>query len=416
MLPQSEERRADLRNVSVMEVIVAVILILMIVIYQKDGDLFKFANDKTVLEQELKLFNKENAILSDNNKILESELKDLRESNLSLEKQIAQLKGLLKNTELQLFAINKRYKILFDDLTLESKKFFEERLENETLKDTIAALKKRILFLEKDFSDKEKDVIEFQLEVSKLKSEILNLKSKLLSSAKQSSEISDLILENTMLINQVEQLRVDFDFFRKALTNKLKLKEKENKALKNSQNSKTRIAQLMSDIQLLNKQVESLEDKLKKVQQLNKESEKARIEITKENSSIMAQLEIAKKNLSKFEEGKGGIGPPMCRDIKNSPNYKQKGLATVSVKGPNFQFSLLGELRNRQEIIKIVPGANELVSKKLISKKEMQRYGNKILKWSQEFSPECRFFVYASGDLTAQNVKFLRGYFIVDYD
>ena len=74
MLPKSEERRTDLRNVSVMEVIIAVILILMVVIYQKDIDLLEFGNDRTELQLTLQKVSDQNKELSEENRQLNASL------------------------------------------------------------------------------------------------------------------------------------------------------------------------------------------------------------------------------------------------------------------------------------------------------------------------------------------------------
>ena len=84
MLPKSEERRTDLRNVSVMEVIIAVILILMVVIYQKDIDLLEFGNDRTELQLTLQKVSDQNKELSEENRQLNAKKNNMMNYSINI--------------------------------------------------------------------------------------------------------------------------------------------------------------------------------------------------------------------------------------------------------------------------------------------------------------------------------------------
>ena len=53
MINKSEERKSDLRNTTVMEVILAVIIVLLCFIYVKDQDLFHTKNSVSILEKQV---------------------------------------------------------------------------------------------------------------------------------------------------------------------------------------------------------------------------------------------------------------------------------------------------------------------------------------------------------------------------
>ena len=74
MISKAEERKSDLRNTTVMEVIIAVILILMIFIYSQSRD------NKGLKEE---LFNSKS--------ILNDKIKKLEEKNLKNKKEIYKL-------------------------------------------------------------------------------------------------------------------------------------------------------------------------------------------------------------------------------------------------------------------------------------------------------------------------------------
>ena len=76
MLPKAEERQTDLRNTSIMEVILAVIIVLLLVVYTKDVEI---GNLKEDYERTIADLQKENRTLQDENKRLKSENFKLKE-------------------------------------------------------------------------------------------------------------------------------------------------------------------------------------------------------------------------------------------------------------------------------------------------------------------------------------------------
>ena len=190
MLPKSEERRTDLRNVSVMEVIIAVILILMVVIYQKDIDLLEFGNDRTELQLTLQKVSDQNKELSEENRQLNAKLNNLIQEKIILETQLSHYKKLLKNKEEQYDELFNKYNLMYEELDHKSQEYIELRLDNEKLKNEVQKLTDKIKLLEKGFNDTEKDLIELQLKIKDLELENLELKNSLLLSGSKKERAS----------------------------------------------------------------------------------------------------------------------------------------------------------------------------------------------------------------------------------
>lgn len=406
MLPKSEERRTDLRNVSVMEVIIAVILILMVVIYQKDIDLLEFGNDRTELQLTLQKVSDQNKELSEENRQLNAKLNNLIQEKIILETQLSHYKKLLKNKEEQYDELFNKYNLMYEELDHKSQEYIELRLDNEKLKNEVQKLTDKIKLLEKGFNDTEKDLIELQLKIKDLELENLELKNSLLLSGSKEEEIRQKELENNELRKEMMKLKIKLSI----LNDQVGKDKKEN--------YKIEIEKLLKQITILNEKISTLKSDLsKKDKQLTifQSLKREESSLMEENISLKEQLFELQKRLLKYEDGEGGIGAPLCKDVSNSPNYKQKGLAKITAIGDKFKFELFGDLQVQKELIDKVPGVKELATRGLISKKDMSRFGNKILAWSQGFKSECRFRAFYYGDLNKVNLKFLNGYFIGDW-
>ncbi|WP_415390281.1 hypothetical protein [Porticoccus sp. Uisw_050_02] len=95
MNSRSEERKSDLRNTTVMEVILAVIIVLLCFIYMKDTDLVRTIDSFDILQEKSKNQKKE--------------IKNLADSNLELKKQNADI---VKKVDLQASQIRRLKKMI----------------------------------------------------------------------------------------------------------------------------------------------------------------------------------------------------------------------------------------------------------------------------------------------------------------
>ena len=85
MLPKAEERQTDLRNTSIMEVILAVIIVLLLIVYTKDVQIGELKKD---YEHTIADLQKENSTLRDKNKRLISEKSKLIREVKDLKSQL----------------------------------------------------------------------------------------------------------------------------------------------------------------------------------------------------------------------------------------------------------------------------------------------------------------------------------------
>ncbi len=187
MTDKSAERKTDLRNTSVMEVILAVIIVLLCFIHMKDHDLIETKNSMSLLikkinEQRLEIENlyKENKKIKRRNRALNQELKNKKEQINRLKKMIAQSpeKGGFRNTlQTEFDKLQDKYnklKIQHSELAHENE---ELRSEIKRLKDEISNLR-----VKANIIDKSKQGLADQIVL--LKNKIKELK-KLLEASKK---------------------------------------------------------------------------------------------------------------------------------------------------------------------------------------------------------------------------------------
>jgi hypothetical protein len=138
-----EERKSDLRNTTVMEVIIAITLILMIVIYFKDTQLIdqKEADKARIsqLEIEIGLLKDENRNLKKENRLLKKENQFLKDKLERAYENIAagasgakDLKGILENEQKTL---RDKIKALEEELLKQKKRNVELASQNDLIKD-----------------------------------------------------------------------------------------------------------------------------------------------------------------------------------------------------------------------------------------------------------------------------------------
>tara|TARA_B110000503_G_scaffold77554_1_gene119440 strand:- start:4731 stop:5489 length:759 start_codon:yes stop_codon:yes gene_type:complete len=85
MQRKSEERKGDLRNASVLEVIVAIIIVLVILLHSNN---LKFTDEKDVLNQEIKILTEKNVQLSNVISELKKVQRDLKKTIKDLERKV----------------------------------------------------------------------------------------------------------------------------------------------------------------------------------------------------------------------------------------------------------------------------------------------------------------------------------------
>lgn len=181
MISKAEERKSDLRNTTVMEVILAVIIVLLCFIHMKDQDLFKTKNSLSVLtekineqEIEIKKLTQENTDLKKDKRKLEDAIESLKAQNERLKKMISKFGG-----SGGFDALQKAYDELEDKYQKLQLKVAELKRENEELKEENKLLRAQNLnlMLKTGSIDTEKqDLID---EIVQLKTEITELKRQL---------------------------------------------------------------------------------------------------------------------------------------------------------------------------------------------------------------------------------------------
>ena len=203
MLPKAEERQTDLRNTSIMEVILAVIIVLLLVVYTKDVEI---GNLKEDYERTIADLQKENRTLQDENKRLKSEnfklkreVKDLKSQldyyeqfigqdgqsvadlNKKLVKENARMKRELENLRKRIKELELQLRTATTGMGSANKKIEELIAEIASLKDEIERLKKLT------GSDQDRDNL--LNEIKKLSQEVKRLKEKLLALEKENAEM-----------------------------------------------------------------------------------------------------------------------------------------------------------------------------------------------------------------------------------
>lgn len=146
MLAKNEERKHDLRNTTVMEVIIAIIIVLLCVILFKDNNIKDFIKNEDLLNQQVK---------------------DLKEENQKLRSEVLELKNILrdKNAEIEL---------LQNRLERRNPKKPGEPDEDENKDEIIYNLEKENILLKNKITELNDIIKELQIEITLLKAQVEN--------------------------------------------------------------------------------------------------------------------------------------------------------------------------------------------------------------------------------------------------
>lgn len=146
MLAKNEERKHDLRNTTVMEVIIAIIIVLLCVILFKDNNIKDFIKNEDLLNQQVK---------------------DLKEENQKLRSEVLELKNILrdKNAEIEL---------LQNRLERRNPKKPGEPDEDENKDEIIYNLEKENILLKNKIIELNDIIKELQIEITLLKAQVEN--------------------------------------------------------------------------------------------------------------------------------------------------------------------------------------------------------------------------------------------------
>lgn len=136
MLPKAEERQTDLRNTSIMEVILAVIIVLLLVVHTKDVQIGELKKD---YEHTIAELQKENSTLRDKNKRLISEKNKLIREVKDLKSQLDYYEQFIGEDGQSVADLNKKL-----------------AKENARMKKELERLKEKLLALEKENAEMRK--------------------------------------------------------------------------------------------------------------------------------------------------------------------------------------------------------------------------------------------------------------------
>lgn len=182
MISKAEERKSDLRNTTVMEVILAVIIVLLCFIHMKDQDLFKTKNSLSVLtekinkqEIEIEKLTKENRDLKKDKRNLKDLIKELEAQKKRLLKMIAKFGTDGDMSDILQSELDELQK-LYNDLRLRVE---ELERENEELKAENRRLRAKNLNLQVIAGTIDKDKQALVDQIAQLKTEITELKRQL---------------------------------------------------------------------------------------------------------------------------------------------------------------------------------------------------------------------------------------------
>jgi hypothetical protein len=184
MINKVEERKSDLRNTTVMEVILAVIIVLLCFIYLKDQDLFAIKDSVAILENKI-------SEQSQKIKILEIENTELKKENRRLEKELSDAKTRIKQLKLMISSHpDGDAKNRLDDLTTKVNELKSEieklRKENKNLKQknqkliadnkVLTAVNKALALAAKDKEELLKYIAQLELDIAALEEELQEIK------------------------------------------------------------------------------------------------------------------------------------------------------------------------------------------------------------------------------------------------
>lgn len=184
MINKVEERKSDLRNTTVMEVILAVIIVLLCFIYLKDQDLFAIKDSVAILEkkiseqsQEIQNLEIENTKLKKENRQLEKELSDAKMRIEQLKLMIsAQPDGDAKNRIDDLTTKVRELKSEIEKLREDNQKLKQENEKLISDNKRLNAENKALALAAKDKEELLKYIAQLELDISALEEELKEIK------------------------------------------------------------------------------------------------------------------------------------------------------------------------------------------------------------------------------------------------
>ena len=185
MINKVEERKSDLRNTTVMEVILAVIIVLLCFIYLKDQDLFAIKDSVTILEkkineqsQQIENLETKNKELLKENRSLKKEIVLLKEENDRLRTMISAKPGPkdLKKQVLDLSAELDQLKQDMKELKKENKRLKTKNQKLISDNKRLTAENKALALAAKDKEELLKYIAQLELDIAALEEELLEIK------------------------------------------------------------------------------------------------------------------------------------------------------------------------------------------------------------------------------------------------
>ena len=185
MINKVEERKSDLRNTTVMEVILAVIIVLLCFIYLKDQDLFAIKDSVTILEKKINeqsqaiedLETKNKEIIKEN-RDLKNKIKILNEQNERLKTMISAKPGPkdLKTQVLNLSAELDKLKQDMEELIKENKRLKSENQKLIADNKKLTTENKVLALAAKDKEELLKYIAQLKLDIAALEEELREIK------------------------------------------------------------------------------------------------------------------------------------------------------------------------------------------------------------------------------------------------
>lgn len=185
MINKAEERKSDLRNTTVMEVILAVIIVLLCFIYLKDKDLFAIKDSVAILEtkvskQAIKIeeLERENQKITKENRKLKKELEKEKELVKQLKQMISAKPtiGNMQNQIIDLTAELNKLKLDNQKLATDNQKLKQENKQLKSDNKRLIAENKMLTFAAKDKKEFLKYIAQLELDIAALEEELKKIK------------------------------------------------------------------------------------------------------------------------------------------------------------------------------------------------------------------------------------------------
>ena len=226
------------------------------------------------------------------------------------------------------------------------------------------------------------------------KNEIIQLKKEL---QQASSKLLKLNILNNRLKKQIKELKEE---------NKM-LNDNISRGVSGSNILNNKIKELKDKIINLEKEIDRLKLRLQLLLSDPDEDELEKIKIKFE--LLKKENEKLKKKIKKLTKGGKGQDLPRCRTSLGEIDW----LASIIRDDNTFKFELLGDDRIIETMMKEIKPLKILQTKKVLSDVEFKKFGNDILKWGNNQTEKCRFYVKikVNSELTTKYLLMIENYF-----